>query len=183
MLLNYGIEDSWESLDCKEIQAVNPKGNQTLIFIGRTDAEVETAILMQRTNSLEKTLMLGKSEGRRRRVQQRIRWLDGITDFWTRVWVSSRSWWWTGKPEMLQSIGSQRSQTWLINWTELNWTEALTLLFLLLENKKFSVKFYSFFLLLIKQTLWGHPQCASTMSILGDIKMKTTKVSTFWPWD
>ena len=67
-------------MDCKEIQAVNPKGNQTLIFIGRTDAEVETAILMQRTDSLKKTLMLGKVEGQRRRGKQRMRWLDGITD-------------------------------------------------------------------------------------------------------
>ena len=67
-------------MDCKEIQAVNPKGNQTLIFIGRTDAEVETAILMQRTDSLKKTLMLGKVEGQRRRGKQRMRWLDGIID-------------------------------------------------------------------------------------------------------
>ena len=53
------------------------------MFIGRTDAEAETPILghmMQRTDSLEKTLMLGKIEGRRRRGQQRMRWLDGITD-------------------------------------------------------------------------------------------------------
>ena len=57
-------------LDCKEIQPVNPKGNQSLIFIRRTDAEAETPIfghLMQRTNSLEKILMLGKIEGRRRK--------------------------------------------------------------------------------------------------------------------
>ena len=67
-------------MDCKEIQAVSPKGNETLIFIGRTNAEVETPILMQRTDSLKKTLMLGKTEDRRRRGRQRIRWLDGITD-------------------------------------------------------------------------------------------------------
>ena len=70
-------------LDCKEIQPVNPKGNQPWIFIGRTDAEAETPILvhlMWRTDSFEKTLMLGKIEGRRRRGRQRMRWLDDITD-------------------------------------------------------------------------------------------------------
>ena len=59
------------SLDYKEIKAVNPKGNQSLIFIGRTDVEAEAPIigyLMQRTDSLEKTLILGKIEGRRRNV-------------------------------------------------------------------------------------------------------------------
>ena len=71
-------------LDCKEIKKVNPKGNQSQIFIGRTDAKAEGPTnfghLMPRTDSLEKTLMLGKIEGRRRRGQQRMRWLDGITD-------------------------------------------------------------------------------------------------------
>ena len=68
-------------LDCKEIKPVHPKGNQSWVFIGRTDAEApilwppDVAI---RTDSLEKTLMLGKIDGRRRR--QRMRWLDGITD-------------------------------------------------------------------------------------------------------
>ena len=61
------LEKTLESaLDCKEIEPVNPKGNQSCIFIGRTDAEAETPILghlMQRTDSLEKTLMLGKMEG------------------------------------------------------------------------------------------------------------------------
>ena len=69
--------------DYKEIKPVNPKGNQSWIFIGRTDAETEALILwppMRRTDSLEKTLMLGKIEGRRRRGWQRMRWLDGITD-------------------------------------------------------------------------------------------------------
>ena len=70
-------------MNCKEIKPVNPKGNQSRIFIGRTDAEAETQYfghLMQRADSLEKTLMLGKIEGGRRREQQRMRWLDGITD-------------------------------------------------------------------------------------------------------
>ena len=70
-------------LDCKEIKPVNPKANQSWIFIGRTDAEAETPILwptMWRTDSLENTLMLGKIEGWRRRGRQRMRWLDGIAD-------------------------------------------------------------------------------------------------------
>ena len=68
-------------LDSKEIKPVNPKGNQLLIFTGRTDAEVEAPVLWSPDVELthEKTLMLGKIEGRRRRGQ-RIRWLDGITN-------------------------------------------------------------------------------------------------------
>ena len=69
------------SLDCKEIKPVNLKGNQPWIFIGRTEAEAEDPIfghLTRKDDSLEKTLMLGKSEGRRRGGLQRMRWLDGI---------------------------------------------------------------------------------------------------------
>ena len=70
-------------LDCKEIKPVHPKGNRSWVFIGRTDVEAETSILwhlMRRTDSLEKTLMLGKIESRRRRGRQRMIWLDGITN-------------------------------------------------------------------------------------------------------
>ena len=68
-------------LDWKEIKPVDPKGNQPWIFIGRTNTEDPILwSLMWRPDSLEKTLMLGKSEGRRRRGRQRMRWLDGITD-------------------------------------------------------------------------------------------------------
>ena len=80
--------------------------------------------LVQRTDSPEKTLMLGKIEGGRRRGQQRMRWLDGITismvmTQWTRVWANSRSWWGTGRPGMLWFMGSQRvGHDWV---TELNW--------------------------------------------------------------
>ena len=80
MLLNCGVgEDSSESLGLP----VYPKGDQSREFIGRTDVEAETPIfghLMQRADSLKKTLMLGKIEGRRRRGRQKMRWLDGITD-------------------------------------------------------------------------------------------------------
>ena len=64
--------------------------------------------LMARADSLEQTLMLGKIEGRSRRGWQRMRWLDGITNLRTWVWVSSKSRWWTGKPGVLQSMGPQR---------------------------------------------------------------------------
>ena len=78
------LEVTLESpLDCKEIQPVHLKGDQSWVFIGRTDAEVELQSLghlMRRTDSLENTLMLGKIEGGRRRGRQRMRWLDGITN-------------------------------------------------------------------------------------------------------
>ena len=84
MLLNCGVgEDSWESFRLQGDPTVNPKGNQSWIFIGRTDIEAETPILwppIRRTDSLEKTQMMGKIEGRRKRRQQSMRWLDGITD-------------------------------------------------------------------------------------------------------
>ena len=68
-------------MDCKEIQPVHPKGDQSWVFIGRTDAEAEMPVLWpRRVNSLEKTLMLGGIGGRRRKGRQRMRWLDGITD-------------------------------------------------------------------------------------------------------
>ena len=76
--------------------------------------------LMQRADSFEKTLMIGKIEGGRRRGRQRMRWLDGILTQWTRVWVNSGSWWWTGRPGVLWFMGSQRvGHDWA---TELNWT-------------------------------------------------------------
>ena len=83
MLLNCGVGEDSCPLDCKKIQPVHPKGSQSWVFIERTDVEAETPIfgyLIRRADSFEKTLMLGKIEGRRRRGQQRMRWLDGITD-------------------------------------------------------------------------------------------------------
>ena len=78
------LEKTLESpLDCKEIQPVHSEGDQPWDFFGRNDAEAETPVLwppMRRVDSLEKSLMLGGIEGRRRRGQQRMRWLDGITD-------------------------------------------------------------------------------------------------------
>ena len=79
------LEKTLESpLDCKEIQPVHPKADQSWVFIGRTDVEAETpkyfGHLMRRADSFGKTLMLGKIEGRRRKGGQRMKWLDGIID-------------------------------------------------------------------------------------------------------
>ena len=78
------LEKTLESpVDCKEIQPVHPKGDQSWVFIGRTDIEAETPIPWPpdgSADSFEKTLMLGKIEGRRRTGRQRTRWLDAITD-------------------------------------------------------------------------------------------------------
>ena len=83
-------------LDCKEIKPVNPKGNQPWILTGRADAKAD---------SLEKTLMLGKIEGKRRRGWDG--WMASPTQ-WTRVWADSGMQWRTGKPGMLQFTGLQR---------------------------------------------------------------------------
>ena len=81
--------------------------------------------LIQRTDLQKKSMMLGKIESRRRRGRQRMRWLDGITDSMDMSLSNSRSWWWTGKPGVLQSMGLQRVGH---NWaTELNWETNTTL--------------------------------------------------------
>ena len=77
------LEKTLESpLHCKEIQPVHSKGDQSWVFFGRDDQKLKLQYFghMMRTDSLEKTLMLGKIEGRRRRGRQRMRWLDGLTD-------------------------------------------------------------------------------------------------------
>ena len=117
------LEKTLESpLDCKEIQSVHPK-DQSWVFIGRTDVEAETQYfghLMRRADSLEKTLMLGKTGGRRRRGWWRIRWLEGIADsmdmglggLWELVMGREA---WHGAIH-----GVAKIQTWL---RELHWTE------------------------------------------------------------
>ena len=109
-------------LDCKEI-------NQSILKEISPEYLLEGLMLklklqyfghlMWRTDSLEKTLMLGRIEGRGRRGRQRMRWLMASPTQWTWVWACSGSWCWTGKPGMLQSMGSQRDR---YDWvTELNW--------------------------------------------------------------
>ena len=121
MLLNCGVgEDSWESLGLQGDPTSHSKENQSWVFIGRTD-EAETAILGPpdtKSWHIWETLLLGKIEGRRRMGQQKDGWMASPTQ-WTGVWVNSRSWWWIGRPGMLQSMGSQRVRH---NWaTEVNW--------------------------------------------------------------
>ena len=108
-------------LDCKEIQPVHPKGNQSWIFNGRTDVEAETPILWP---PKVKNWLTGKDPDAGKDLRQEEK---GMTEHWialptqwTWVWVNSGSWWWTGRPGMLQSMGGKESDTteWL-NW--LNW--------------------------------------------------------------
>ena len=93
--------------------------------------------LMWRTDSFEKTLILGKTEGRRRRGWQRTRWWMASPTQWTWVWINSGNWWWTGRPGVLQFMWSQRvSTTERLNWTELNLAspKPVTLIFVIVDE-------------------------------------------------
>ena len=118
------LEKTLESpLDCKEIQPVHPKGDQCWIFTGRTDVEAEPPVLWAPD---VKSWLTGKDpdagkDGRREEKGTASwgGWLASPTR-WTWVWVSSGSWWWTGRPGVVQALGS-KSQTRPSGWTELNW--------------------------------------------------------------
>ena len=135
------LEKTLESpLDCREIQPVYPKGNQSWIFFGRTDVEVETPILWPPDG---KNWLTGKDPdaGKDWRWEEKRNdrrwevWVASPTQ-WTWVWANFGSWWWTGRPGMLQSMESQRDgHDWL---TELNWTELINLLSMLLRCNGFT---------------------------------------------
>ena len=111
-------------LDCKKIKLVNPKGNQPWRFIGRTDAEAETPILWPPD---AKNWLIGKDHDAGKHWRQEEKgmtergwdhWMASLTQ-WTWVWGNSGCWWWTGRPGMLQFMGSQRVGHNCV--TELNW--------------------------------------------------------------
>ena len=112
------------SLDCKEIQPVHPKGNQSWIFIGMTDSEAEMPILWP---SDAKNWLIWKDPGNGWKQEEKGMtgwdgWMASLTQ-WIWLWVSSRNWGWTGRPGVLWFVGSQRVGP---DWeTELNWTESL----------------------------------------------------------
>ena len=115
---------------------VHLKGNQSWLFIGRTDANLTLQYfghLLWRVDTFEKTLMLGKIEGGRSKGHQRMRLLDKSPTLLTWLWGGSGSWWWTGRPGVLQSMGLPRvGHNWVteLKWTELNVLTTVQLLFI-----------------------------------------------------
>ena len=117
------LEKTLESpLDCKEIQPVHPKGEQSWVFIGRTDAKAETPVLWPphgKSWLIWKDPDAGKDWGQEKKgttEDEMAGW--PLPTRWTWVWVNSGSWWWTGRPGVLRFTGSQRVGR---DWIELNW--------------------------------------------------------------
>ena len=125
-------------LDCKEIQPVHSEGDQPWDFFGRNDAKAETPVLWPLHAELTHWKRLwcweglgtggeGDNRGQYQGKHPDV-WMASPTQ-WTWVWMNSGSWWWTGRPGVLQFMGSQRVRhDWAteLNWTELNWTEKYT---------------------------------------------------------
>ena len=119
----YVEENSWEPLDCKEIKPVNPKGNQSWMFIGRTHVEAENSSTLatwweELTHLKRSWYWEGLKAGGEGDDGGWDGWIASPTQ-WAWVWVNSRSYWWTGRPGMRQSMGSQRVRHNWLNWTEL----------------------------------------------------------------
>ena len=136
------LEKTLESpLDCKEIQPVHSKGNQSWIFIGRTDVEAEIPILWPPD---AKNWLTGKDPdaGKDWRQEEKGTTEDGwmaSSTWWTWVWVNFGSWWWTGKSGMLQSMGSQRvGHDWA---TELNGYEWVSPFIVHLKLSQLSISY------------------------------------------
>ena len=110
------------SLDGKEIKTVSPKGNQFWIFIGRTDAEAPVFWPSDAKNWLIGKDPYGRKDWRQEKkgtTEDKIVGWHNQLDWWTWIWASHRNWWWTGNPDVLQSMGSQRvGHNWVI---EFNW--------------------------------------------------------------
>ena len=116
------LENTLESpLECKEIKPVNLKGNQSWIFIGRTDAEIETPILWRADTKnwlTRKNPDAGKDWrwGAKGTIEDEMGWMGSLTQ-WTWVWVNSGSWWWTGRSGVLQSMGCRVGHDWATSLT------------------------------------------------------------------
>ena len=134
------LEKTLESLlDCKEIQPVHPKGDQSWVFIGRTDAEAETPILWP-PDAKSWLIWKDPDAGKDWRWKEKGTIEDKMVDLMDMSLSKLRSWWWTGRPGVLQSMGSQRvGHDWAI---ELNWTDSLPLSYQGILMYFFKSKFY-----------------------------------------
>ena len=163
-------EETFEhSLDYKEVQQIHPKGNQSWIFIGRADAEAEAPILWSPDAN---NWLIGKDW-----FCQRLKaggegddrgwdgWMASLTQ-WTWVWASSRSWWWTGKPDMLQSMGCRESDmTEWLNWYICIHTHIYTYNGISPSHKK-EKKF-------CRMQWCGHLGCSQVLAIVNRASMST----------